>query len=86
MEDDPKIIYSGHCTRFVRDGVVVNLQIYRLEDTDWSLEVVNSANTSIVWDDLFKTDDEAFAEFMRTVKEEGMIAFAEKKVELRIVH
>jgi hypothetical protein len=86
MEDDPKIIYSGHCTRFVRDGVAVDLQIYRLEDTDWSLEVVNSANTSIVWDDLFKTDDEAFAEFMRTVNEEGMIAFAEKEVELRIVH
>ena len=86
MMNDPEIIYSGHCTRFVKDGVAVDLQIYRLEDTAWSLEVVNSAGTSIVWDDLFATDDEAYSEFMRTVREEGMSAFAEKRAELRIVH
>lgn len=70
----------------MKDGVAIDLQIYRLEDTAWSLEVVNSANTSIVWDDLFATDDEAYAEFKRTVREEGMAAFAEKKADLRIVH
>ena len=86
MKNDPEIIYSGHCTRFIKDGVVVDVQIYRLEDTAWSLEVVNSANTSVVWDDLFETDDEAFAEFMRTVEEEGMAAFAERKADLRVVH
>jgi hypothetical protein len=40
--------------------------------------VVNSANTSIVWDDLFASDDEAFAEFERTVAEEGIRTFLDK--------
>jgi hypothetical protein len=56
-----------------QDGVSVEVSIIRLEhETEWSLEVVNSARTSIVWDDLFASDDEAFAEFERTVAEEGM--------------
>src|SRR5271157_5101359 len=48
----------------------------RLEDeTEWSLEVINSAATSIVWDEPFATDEDAYAEFERTVAEEGMRAF-----------
>jgi hypothetical protein len=63
-----------------KDGVTVEVSIIQLEhETEWSLEVVNSANTSIVWDDLFASDDEAFAEFERTVAEEGIRAFLEKK-------
>jgi hypothetical protein len=50
--------------------------IYRLEtEPAWSLEVVNSAGTSTVWDDLFSSDDEANEEFLRTVTEEGMTTF-----------
>jgi hypothetical protein len=33
------------------------------------------ANTSVVWDDLFATDEEAYAEFERTVAEERMRTF-----------
>ena len=57
-----------------RDDAIVRLE----HQTDWSLEVVNSASTSIVWDDLFASDDEAFAEFERTVAEEGMRTFLDK--------
>ena len=47
--------------------------IVRLEDeSKWSLEVVNA---SIVWDELFPTDEDASAEFERTVAEEGMRTF-----------
>jgi hypothetical protein len=50
--------------------------MYRLETKPgWSLEVVNSAGTSIVWDDLFPSDDAANEEFHRTVAEEGMAVF-----------
>jgi hypothetical protein len=53
-----------------KDGVIVEVSIIRLEnEMDWSLEVVNAANTSIVWGELFATDDEALAEFERTVAE-----------------
>jgi hypothetical protein len=46
-------------------------------EKEWSLEVINAANASIVWDDLFPTDEAAYAEFERTVAEEGMQAFLE---------
>jgi hypothetical protein len=76
MEADPKIIYSSRCTKFAKDGQVVEVNIFRLElETAWYLEVVNEQNTSTVWDDPFETDEEAYAEFFSTVEEEGMAAF-----------
>lgn len=36
------------------------------------------SNTSIVWDDLFASDDEAFAEFEQTVAEEGIRTFLDQ--------
>lgn len=77
MQDrDPNIIYSGLSRKVARDGVTVDVQIYRLErDPKWALEVVNAEGTSTVWDDIFDSDDEAFAAFTLTVEEEGMEAF-----------
>ncbi|MFK4769101.1 hypothetical protein [Rhizobium sp. ZW T2_16] len=76
MEADPKITYSSRCTKFAKDGRVVEVNIFRLElETGWNLEVVNEHNTSTVWDDPFETDEEAYAEFLSTVEEEGMAAF-----------
>jgi len=75
-ERDPNIVNSGLSRTVTRDGVTVEVSIIRLEhESEWSLEVVNSANTSIVWDELFPTDEAAYAEFERTVAEEGMHAF-----------
>ena len=63
-----------------RDGITVAVEIVRLEDeTKWSLEVVNAKNTSIVWGELFATDEDAYAEFERTVAEEGMRTFLDKE-------
>jgi hypothetical protein len=59
--------------------VTVKVSIVRLEhESQWSLEVVNDAGTSIVWDDLFSSDEEAYAEFQRTLADEGMRAFLDK--------
>ena len=72
----PNLVTSGLSRSLTRDGVSVEIGIYRLEsEPGWSLEVVNAAGISIVWDDLFPTDDAAFAEFERTVAEEGMGTF-----------
>ena len=80
IELDPKIIKSGLSRTVKKDGVTVEVSIIRLEhETEWSLEVVNSAATSIVWDELFASDDEAFAEFEWTVAEEGMRTFLNKE-------
>jgi len=76
IEPDPKIVNSRLSRTVKKDGVTVEVSIIRLgHETEWSLEVVNDKNTSIVWDDLFESDDEAYAEFQRTVAEEGMRTF-----------
>jgi uncharacterized protein len=75
-ESEPNLVTSGLSRNVARDGITVKLCIYRLEtDTKWSLEVVDSAGTAIVWDDQFSSDDAANEEFLRTVAEEGMTSF-----------
>ena len=75
-EREPNIVDSSLSRKVTRDGVTVNVSIIRLEhEKEWSLEVVNAASTSTVWDELFPTDEAAYAEFERTVAEEGMQAF-----------
>ena len=71
---DPKIVMSPLTDRsFTRDGVTVEVHIYRLEhDEKSTIEVVDGENNSIVWDGEFDTDDDAPAEFIRTVETEGM--------------
>jgi hypothetical protein len=71
--DDPKIITSPLSGPFSEGGVTVDVQIYRLETKpEWSLEVIDSEGTSIVWDELFDTAEAAHAEFRRCVEEEGL--------------
>src|SRR5271155_5195246 len=73
---EPNLVHSGLSRMVTKDGVNVEVSIVRLEnETSWSLEVVNSSGTSIVWDDLFPSDEEAYAEFERTVAEEGIRTF-----------
>ena len=70
---DPKIINSPLSGSFTEGGITVDVRIYRLEDTKWSLEVIDSEGSSIVWDDLFDTDEAARAEFERIVAEQGLV-------------
>jgi hypothetical protein len=73
---EPNLITSGYSGPVSKDGVTIQLSIYRLEESpDWTLEVVNSKGTSTVWEGVFASDDLANAEFLRTVAEEGMDAF-----------
>jgi len=76
QERDPDIVTSGLSRHVTRDGITVELHIYRLEtDASWALEVVNAAGTSTVWEELFPTADAANEEFLRTAADEGMAAF-----------
>jgi uncharacterized protein len=80
---DPTIITSPLSGYFSEGGITVNVQIYRLEDTKWSLEVIDSDGTSIVWDDLFDTDEAARAEFQRSVAEEGLVGITAGSIPTR---
>ena len=76
----PNLVRSGLSGIVSKDHVTVEVIIVRLEsESKWSLEVVNDACTSIVWDDLFDSDEDAYAEFQQTVKEEGMCAFLDNQ-------
>ena len=76
----PNLVRSGLSGIVSKDDITVEVFIYRLEsESKWSLEVVNDAGTSIVWDDLFDRDEDAYAEFQRTVEEEGMRAFLDNQ-------
>jgi hypothetical protein len=76
---DPNIVHSGLSGLVTKDGVTVEVSIIRLEnEQDWTLEVVNSSGTSIVWDEQFSSDEDAHAEFQRAVAEEGMTIFLDQ--------
>lgn len=62
MEDDYELTISPLSQTMTRNGRTFRVEIYRGPDTGWSLEVVNEADTSIVWNDEFPTDQEAFDE------------------------
>ena len=50
------------------------MEIYRAENEDWILEVVDEHGNSTVWNHLFPTDQAALDEAMRTIDEQGINA------------
>ncbi|WP_051539424.1 hypothetical protein [Sulfitobacter sp. 20_GPM-1509m] len=56
---DPEIIDSPLSQSVMVEGHRFEIQIYRGENTLWTLEVVNEKSTSFVWDELFSTDRDA---------------------------
>ncbi len=73
---EPNLVTSSLSRNVTQDGITVEICIYRLETkTEWSLKVVNSAGTPIVWTYQFSSDEAANEEFLRTVAEEGMTTF-----------
>lgn len=72
-DDDEFLIESPLSGEFKRDGITVDVLIYRSrQDSTWILEVVDAANTSYVWDVQFLTDQSAMNEFLASVKRAGM--------------
>ncbi len=84
---DPTIITSPLSRTVIREGITVDVQIYRLEcDLQWALEVVNVNGTSSVWDELFDTEDEALAAFEEVVEQEGMETFLDDEDDIPTLH
>ena len=74
MHDENDLIYSPLQQRYTVDGKTVEVCIYRMPDTGWTLEVVDQYNNSTVWDGEFNTDQEAFDLFLEEIKDEGIEA------------
>jgi uncharacterized protein len=74
---DPQVIDSPLSRTVEEDGVTVKVCIYRLENTDWSLELVAENGVSTVWDDLFPSAEGALAEALKAIREDGIRTFSE---------
>ena len=72
MDIDNPITMSPLCQKIERGGRTVEVLIYENDDSTWILEVVDEANTSLVWDDTFKTDQAALDEILSAIEEEGI--------------
>ena len=82
IEDYP-IVHSPLERRITRDGVSVDVQIYRGEDEPgWLLEIVDHLGGSTVWNDTFSSDEAALAEAMETIERDGIASFAEERPSL----
>ena len=78
-QHDPNLVTSSLSGVVSQDGVKVEICIVRIEHGKlWTLEVVNAAGTSIVWDEQFSSDEEAYAEFKKAVAAEGMKTFLDQ--------
>jgi hypothetical protein len=69
------LIYSDLQTTIDQDGHSLEINIYRLPESDWVLEVVDEFGNSTVWDDVFTTDEAALGEALDAIKSEGIEAF-----------
>ena len=76
-DEDYEIEVSPLCREETRDGITVEIHIYRGPDEGgkWILEVVDEEDASTVWDELFATDQDALDEAMRAIDEEGIATF-----------
>jgi len=73
---DPNLAISALSRTVHLDGVELEIEIVRLEkEPDWTLEVVADKGTSTVWDNAFAIDQDAFDETLKTIGEEGLVAF-----------
>lgn len=76
---DPNIVNSSLSRKIVVGGLGFRVEIYRLEhESGWSLEVIDRDGTSTVWDEQFKSDQEALDEVLKAVREEGVEAFMDR--------
>ena len=81
--EDYPIVHSPLERRITRDGVSVDLHIYRGEDeAGWLLEIVDHLGGSTVWNDTFPSDEAALAEAMETIERDGIASFAEDRPSL----
>ncbi len=76
---EPNIVYSGLSRKIVVGGLDFRVEIYRLEhEPHWALEVIDKDGTSTVWDEQFKSDQEALDEVLKAIRDEGAAAFVDR--------
>jgi hypothetical protein len=77
-QKEPKLEYSPLCGTVIRDGLSVQVRIYKFgkADSEWALEVIDPDSGSTVWRETFQSDIAAYDEFCRSVETDGIRSFA----------
>jgi len=72
-EDD--LIESLLDQKYTKDGKSVEIEIYRMPDTPWNVQVVDTFGNSTVWDDEFESDAEALQFVLAEIERDGIDEF-----------
>ena len=75
MTDEPELIFSPLQQSITRGGKTVEINIYRIPTSGWTLEVVDEYRNSTVWDHEFETDQQALDQVLSELESEGIEAF-----------
>jgi uncharacterized protein len=74
-DDDITIIHSPLTRTHSADGYTLRIDIYRLANEPWILEIVDELGTSTVWDDPFDTDTAALKAALEAIERDGVHSF-----------
>ena len=75
-DEEYEIKLSPLSQTYSENGKTVEVEIYKgEEDEGWILEVLDKRGNSMIGEEMFKTDREAWDQFVSNVKEEGIDTF-----------
>lgn len=78
MFNEHHLIYSPLQQRMTEKDRWLEIHIYRMPNTGWTLEVVDDKGCSTVWDGEFNTDKEAFDQALAEITEVGISNFIDQ--------
>ena len=73
--DEKDLIDSALNQNYTKDGKSVEIHIYRMPNTSWILEVVDSYGNSAVFDGEFVADSEALSCFIDEIERDEIEGF-----------
>lgn len=72
-DNEPNVITSPLSREITGEGISVKVEIYRLEGTaDWVLELIDADWNSMVWEETFPTDQDAWDYLQAAIEREGL--------------
>jgi|GEM_PF-4535368 len=75
-EDDYKVILSPLSKTYSEGTKSVEVEIYKGEEEEgWILEILDGLGNSMIADEMFKTAQEAWDQFMEDIKKDGIDSF-----------
>ncbi|MFA0016348.1 hypothetical protein AB4391_23835 [Vibrio lentus] len=79
-DDEFEVKYSPLSCEFEHDEKLFEIAIYEGDKGLWLLEVVGSCGTSCLWNEQYKSDQDALNEAIETIKSESTSMFLEDKL------